>query len=366
MPAVGQLRLLYANYEEVANTFAVLNANGVFAEQMYRDYFSSTECHTNTVFTVNEYGGMHTEWKSDYYGDIDYEDGLNNVRAVYTIPLLEANQTPQYKIGDLITNDDGTKGIVFYINPEQTEGWMVSLNYMTTGGFLDWKNNVRYQFSPETTETPSLLPNTKIWDDLLPFATDYDGEANTQALKQQAGTSFATQYPAAYAATLLGDGWYLPAIGQLNQYFAVTPFIADAILQNGGDDILFPEVTGNPYWSSTTLNNNVTLRLSGLLGGDIDDTDNQGAGKVRPVKSFTIPQDNPSDMPGIVAEIIKITAGKGYITINEIENKTVSIYSISGILWASEANAAFSETFTLPAGVYIVRVGNAVQKVLLR
>jgi hypothetical protein len=304
---------------------------------------------------------MYTEWKSDYFGDIDYETGLNNVRAVYTIPLLEARKAPEYKIGDLITNDDGTKGIVFYINPEKTEGWMVSLNDM------NYQNNTLHQFTAGVYAWKSSpLIYIKIWDDWLPYTTDYDGEGNTQALKQQAGASFPTQHPAAYAATLAGDGWYLPAIGQLNHYLANTPFIAEAILQNGGDDILYPELTISEYWSSTKLTDELAFKLSELIEGEIFDTSNQDVGKVRPVKSFTIPQGGTTtDAPKIVSEKIRITSGKGYISINEIENKTVSIYNVSGILCAGKAKASFSERFELRSGMYIVRVGNDVQKVIV-
>jgi hypothetical protein len=358
LPAAGQLRLLYANYDEVAKSFGILNANGVIAEKMDKDYFTSTENHFNTAFIINSFGDVAWRWKSNFYDD---GHGLNNVRAVYTIPLLEAGKTPKYKIGDLITNNDGTKGVVFYINPERTEGWMVSLHYM------NYQNEVLHPFSPGSDGyLLVLLPTTGIWDDLLPYVTDYDGEGNTQALKQKAGASFFTQYPAAYVAALPGEGWYLPALGQLNHYLANTPFIADAIFQNGGDDILFPRIEG--YWSSSTVSaTGVQIALTINYSGAIFTTSNGGEKKVRPVKSFTIPQGGTTtDAPKIVSEKIRITSGKGCISINEIEDKTVSIYNMSGILCAGKAKASFSERFELQAGMYVVRVGNDVQKVMVK
>ena len=32
-----------------------------------------------------------------------------------------------YQIGDVIQNSDGSQGVVFYINPSRTGGWMVAL-----------------------------------------------------------------------------------------------------------------------------------------------------------------------------------------------------------------------------------------------
>ena len=37
-----------------------------------------------------------------------------------------------YRIGELITNPDGSQGIVFYVNKDRTNGWMVALDDLST------------------------------------------------------------------------------------------------------------------------------------------------------------------------------------------------------------------------------------------
>ena len=37
-----------------------------------------------------------------------------------------------YSIGDVVTNDDGSKGIVFYVTEDRADGWMVALNDLPT------------------------------------------------------------------------------------------------------------------------------------------------------------------------------------------------------------------------------------------
>lgn len=59
-----------------------------------------------------------------------------------------------------------------------------------------------------------------------------------------------------------------------------------------------------------------------------------------------------------------ITAGKGYINVNAA-NKHVTIYNISGVKVA-ESNIYGNCTFNLNNGIYIVKVGNLVKKVLVK
>lgn len=59
-----------------------------------------------------------------------------------------------------------------------------------------------------------------------------------------------------------------------------------------------------------------------------------------------------------------ITAGKGYINVSAA-NKPVAIYNVSGVKVA-ESNVDGNCTFNLNNGIYIVKVGNLVKKVLVK
>ena len=54
------------------------------------------------------------------------------IPVLLLIPYFIRSQN--YQIGDVIYNpDDCTKGVVFWINPDGSEGWMVALNDISIG-----------------------------------------------------------------------------------------------------------------------------------------------------------------------------------------------------------------------------------------
>ena len=53
-------------------------------------------------------------------------------RIVITLLLISATvfglNAQEYHLGQVITNPDGSKGVVFYLSPDGTSGWMVALH----------------------------------------------------------------------------------------------------------------------------------------------------------------------------------------------------------------------------------------------
>ena len=57
---------------------------------------------------------------------------------IWIVLLLLLNISPlmfsqHCRIGDIITNPDGSRGVVFYLNPDRLGGWMVALNDQSAG-----------------------------------------------------------------------------------------------------------------------------------------------------------------------------------------------------------------------------------------
>lgn len=146
----------------------------------------------------------------------------------------------QHQIGDVITNaDDGTKGVVFWVAPDGSGGWMVALNDET--GTFKWSSN-----GLPSVVTEISAPATDTWDNWNAITADMDGYANTQALRN-AGS--ATDYPAAYAPDF-SHGWYLPSSGQLSKLYAVQGIISSSLSSNGGSELA---TTATNYWTSTPI-----------------------------------------------------------------------------------------------------------------
>ena len=131
--------------------------------------------------------------------------------------VLFANFTTQPGIGILVTNADGSQGVLVHINAAGTEGWMVALDDASPS-VCQWGDNSNVL---ALHEMPFQLPIA---------LEDQAGYLNTSILR-------GLQDPeSGYAATLVDfdNGWYLPSVGQLRKLYSALPFIETAITDAGG------------------------------------------------------------------------------------------------------------------------------------
>lgn len=147
-------------------------------------------------------------------------------------------QAQEYHLGQLVTNPDGSQGVVFYLNEDGTAGWMVALH--------DVAANIPWGLTDEIEGLPHIIsPNNDI---LTSAFTDTDGFSNTMAiLNHYQSTGYTGQYA---AATIdIANGWYLPAAGQLKMLY-VNAIFYEPTLTSVGEPLGL-----HPYWSSTQENN---------------------------------------------------------------------------------------------------------------
>ena len=134
-----------------------------------------------------------------------------------------------YKIGDLITNEDGSKGIVFYVNQDRTDGWMVALHDLP---FQSWGMTSDIS-GLQNLETPMALMN------------ENDGYTNTGIIRQyHASMGYAQPYGA--GSVDYENGWYIPTAGQLMKLCSALSTIESKIILAGGSTL-----QQSPYFSST-------------------------------------------------------------------------------------------------------------------
>lgn len=134
-----------------------------------------------------------------------------------------------YKIGDLITNSDGSKGIVFYVNADRNDGWMVALTDLQTNnwGLTDDISGINSISTPN-----ELLEET-------------DGFANT-GLIRDFHTSHGYTSPYGAGSVDFENGWYIPTAGQLMKLCSVLDKINDKLTTSKGT-----EPQQKPYFSSS-------------------------------------------------------------------------------------------------------------------
>ena len=142
-----------------------------------------------------------------------------------------------YYLGQVITNPDGSQGVVFYLNEDGTEGWMVALH--------DAALSVPWGLTDEIEGLHHVI-NTD--NDILTSAfADTDGYSNTLSiLNHYQSTGYTGQYAAGMVD--IANGWYLPAAGQLKMLY-VNAIFYEPILASIGEKLGL-----HPYWSSTQEN----------------------------------------------------------------------------------------------------------------
>lgn len=124
------------------------------------------------------------------------------------------------------------KAVVFYVDNTGQHGWAIALQ---DAGSYGWRGG---NFYPYENDTPLVNFENK-----RQCIYDLDGYSNTQ-LVRSLGNEY--DYPAFYAVDF-DNGWYLPAIGQLNYLYGNLEEMNASLEIVGGA----PYIGGWEYWSST-------------------------------------------------------------------------------------------------------------------
>lgn len=159
---------------------------------------------------------------------------------LFTLSLVAAialrMSAQEYQIGQLVTNPDGSQGIVYYLNEDKTEGWMVALHDVALNEPWGPACNIA-----GLNNIPKIIPS----DFYATVFSDTDGYTNTMLIRDYYES---IGYTGNYAAKDVDfeNGWYLPAVGQLKMLYVNAIFYEDALASVG-------DIMGlHPYWSSTT------------------------------------------------------------------------------------------------------------------
>lgn len=163
-------------------------------------------------------------------------------------------------------------GVVFYVDNTGQHGWAVALQ--DVGGTFAWSSS---------SNSDTQLPN---YNNKRQAIYNLDGYENTRIVRQN-GTS--TSRPAFFAVDF-ANGWYLPAIGQLNYLFGNMVEV-NASLNIVGGRALFTQI----YWSSTEASSSHAWYLNILSGttyfGDVtynyySNVNKTNTERVRAVRNF--------------------------------------------------------------------------------
>ncbi len=189
------------------------------------------------------------------------------------VPSLKA----QVAVGDILCEGDVVMspgvytgsgataiGVVFYVDGTGQHGWAVALQ---DAGSFSW--------GPNNNDTP--LGN---YTNKREAIYDLNGYQNTQVVRQ-----CGTNYPAFYAVDF-ENGWYVPAIGQLNYLYGNLVEVNASLERVGGTPF---SMDGDwRYWSSTEYSayDAWSLYSTGELSNYIDSNHKDTSRRVRGVRAF--------------------------------------------------------------------------------
>ena len=175
------------------------------------------------------------------------------------------------RVGDLFIAPDGSKGIVYYLHPDGSGGWVVALKDATASNCV-WGNS---------SNVPGLADQDFEFHQML--LLDTAGYSNTQQIRAH------YQNNLSYAAGVVDfeNGWVLPSPAQLQMLYMQLPFVSPAIVAAGGIDLYSAY-----YWTSAEKNTSTAWMVSFDMqgySGFISDMPKSENLRVRAVRSFTYP-----------------------------------------------------------------------------
>ena len=219
---------------------------------------------TVLTFTAEANPGYYfSNWTNGFGEVVSISKTYTHVVTYHCV--LIANFTNHPGIGNLVTNADGSQGVLFHVNPEGTEGWMVALNDASPG--VQWGDNSNVL---ALHEMPFQLPIA---------LEDQSGYLNTSILRN-------LQDPAnGYAASVVDfdNGWYLPSVGQLRKLYSALPFIETAITDAGGTTL-----SDGYYWSSSEYSTGEAFSPAFALNNSP-----KGAGcRIRAIRNYVMVGNN--------------------------------------------------------------------------
>lgn len=167
--------------------------------------------------------------------EVTLEAVLTNAEYILQIPPIAAGDilctdNTIVKPSDWPVQGKTAMGVVFYVDNTGEHGWAMHLQNQGTN--MIWGNQGDIQTLTNYPEGRTALQ-------------DYDGQSNTQKIRNKGGSS---TYPSAWAVDF-ANGWYLPSIGQLAVFVSELETV-DATLALLGATT-FPPDEYFRMWSST-------------------------------------------------------------------------------------------------------------------
>ncbi|MBR3520826.1 MAG: T9SS type B sorting domain-containing protein [Paludibacteraceae bacterium] len=261
IPAIGELRKMFGSVSLVNASLNRLGGDTLF----FNNYDAFQGGRSFYYFSSSEYNDAWACcFKSDFFIYAIPKNSYRPTRYSRKVKLSNWSQ-PKYKMGDLVTNADGSQGIVLCVSPDGKTGTMIAMEDI---------DSIRIQ----NTEEPFADTLMTQVDDRLYTTHGYECTRKYREL----GDS--SQYPAAWAVDF-ENGWYIPTRAEMNLLYSNLTLFDSVLYVNNGTT--FP---AEDYWTC-----DVTLHPYGYVfsipQGNFDYAWLTEGLSIRPMRQFTVCED---------------------------------------------------------------------------
>ncbi|MCL2028752.1 MAG: hypothetical protein FWG79_09760, partial [Bacteroidales bacterium] len=264
IPATTQMRTLFGVATFINKSLVLAGGTPFVFDGDYTNTYWTSSRVSNAAWTVE--------------GNLAIVPGTlhetNLVRPIRHIELTKPQQKTSRKIGDSIHNSDGSVGIVFWINPEGTKGYM-----------LDTRNYGNSSFQSRL----GIISNLSEVSTFVEWLNDMNGYSNTFHIRNWEAYNFnfgnTCSSSAAACKADLDNGWFLPSAGILNLLYNAYPFIHQKMVEYGGNPL------SGSRWSSTQVSEGHPGGYAVIMsssGGLVSSSKNTSSG-VCIVREFSMP-----------------------------------------------------------------------------
>lgn len=277
IPSIGELRTLYGQIQKINPIILKIGGKTLLPDftKTSGTYLSSTEFSADHYLAIRVGGEIIGNYKMYH---------INYIRPIKSV-LLKITNNAKIKLGDVVENEFGEKGIAFHTDADGRSGWMLSAE----PSYYEKMQYYAYFWGNTNDDVEGIVNypyHERYLNDaehLFAAERDFEGEENT---KQLVAHNQGIENEELLATNTFDPtkGWFLPSVGQMNEIYSMLPMIDSSMYKNFGSEAMLSYAT---YWTSTEGDGNYAWAYD-MAYGYATTYEKTNQFFARPISKFTL------------------------------------------------------------------------------